>query len=87
MHKLNNKESNGFNVEVQIPVGFMRLRFMAVYLQVCVKKKNKKKKKKKLAKKMSNFFKAHISGMAGTIYFKSGMYSLAPAQRIWSGSD
>ena len=38
-------------------------------------------------KKMSDLLKAHISGMAGKIYFKSGKYVVshdipAPAQRI-----
>ena len=39
------------------------------------KNNNNKKKKKKEMKKMGNFLKADISGMACTIYFKSGLYS------------
>ena len=43
---------------------------MAVFASVW-KEENKKK-----TKKMSNFLKAYISGMIGTIYFKSGMSSI-----------
>jgi len=34
--------------------------------------------------KMSDFLKAYISGMAGTIYFGSGMCSLQICQHLYS---
>ena len=45
--------------------------FYGSFYQVC-----KKEEKEKKMKKMSNFLKACISGMAGMIYFRSGMCSL-----------
>ena len=52
-----------------------RLCFMAV---------SEKKKKEEKMKKMSDFLKAYISGMAGAIYFRSGMYSLPICQCLHS---
>ena len=51
----------------------MHLYFIAVFWK-CAKKKKEKKEKK--AKKMSDFLKAYISEMAGTIYFRSGRCSV-----------
>ena len=55
--------------------------FIAVFLQVCKKKEKGKKRK---MKKMSNFLKAYILGMAGMIYFKSGMCSPMICQHLHS---
>ena len=62
--------------------------FYGSILQVCEKKKNKRKK----MKKMSNFLKTHISGMASAIYFRPGMRSLLICWRlhhefgvVWTG--
>ena len=52
-----------------------RLHFMAVFLQVCEKKKRK------------YFLKAYILGMADMIYFKSGMCSLPICQHLHSEFD
>ena len=40
-----------------------------------IKLQKKKNNKKKETKKLSNFLKAHILGIAGVIYFRSGMCS------------
>ena len=45
----------------------MHLYFNMVFLKIC-----EKKKKRKNEKKMSSFLRAHVSRMAGVIYFKSG---------------
>ena len=45
---------------------------LAVFCK-CAKRRKKQNKK---AKQMSDFLKAHISGMAGMIYFSTGMCSL-----------
>jgi len=55
--------------------------FFNVCQNVNVKRKKKKKKKNE---NMSNFLKAYISGMAGTIRFRSGMYSLPICQHLYS---
>ena len=52
-----------------------RLHFMAVFCK-CVKRRKENK-----IKKMSDFLKAYISGMADMIYFKSGMCSLPICQQ------
>ena len=43
-----------------------------------------KKKKIRKKKKMSDFLKAQISGMAGAIHFKSGTYSTLICQHLHS---
>ena len=54
------------------------LSFMAVFCK-CAKRKGRKK-----TKKMSNFLKAYISGMADAIYFRSGMCSLSICRHLHS---
>ena len=55
--------------------------FYCSLLQVCKKEKGKEGKK---AKKMSDFLKAYISEMAGTIYFRSGRCSVPICRRLHS---
>ena len=56
-----------------------RLHFMAFFVSV-----HKEEKEKNKAKKKNDFLKAHISGMAGTIYFRFCMCSLSICRHLHS---